>query len=229
MVRAGFRMLLEAQPDMVIIGEAESGIEGLALVEDARPDVLLLDESMPEMGGAEIAQLVKARYPEIRILAVTIHDSQAYLLQMLEAGVDGYLPKRAAAEELVTAVRQVFAGERYIHPSLVDAYLARPDEKSETGELTSRQLQVLQLVADGMTSQRVGEGLGISARTVDRHIENMLRRLKMHSRVELVRYAIRQGLIDVEDQSGSGTSSPDRESPHPSSSTPTSLSNSNVW
>lgn len=206
MVRAGFRMLLEAQPDMVIIGEAESGSEGLALLETLKPDVVLLDVSMPEMEGDDIAQTLKERYPEIRILVVTIHDSQAYLLRMLDAGVDGYLPKRAAAEELVNAIRRVQAGERYVYPSLVGAlvngYLGRPDESSVSGGLTHRQRQVLQFVADGMTSQRVGEELGISARTVDRHIENMLRRLKMHSRVELVRYAIREGLIDTEDQSG---------------------------
>jgi two-component system response regulator NreC len=204
MVRAGFRMLLEAQPDMAIVGEAESGREGLVMLETTRPDVVLLDVSMPELSGAETAQLLKAQYPEVRILAVTIHDSQAYLLQMLDAGVDGYLPKRAAADELVNAVRTVHAGERYIHPSLVGAlvngYLTRPEEKLKSRELTPRQREVLRLVADGLTSQKVGEELGLSARTVDRHIENMLRRLKMHSRVELVRYAIREGLIDVEDQ-----------------------------
>jgi two-component system response regulator NreC len=197
-------MLLEAQPDMAIIGEAESGPEGLAMLETIQADVILLDVSMPDLGGAETAELLKTRYPEVRILAVTIHDSQAYLLQMLNAGVDGYLPKRAAAEELVNAVRAVHAGERYIHPSLVGAlvngYLTRPEEKSKSQALTPRQREVLRLVADGLTSQKVGEELGLSARTVDRHIENMLRRLNMHSRVELVRYAIREGLIDVEDQ-----------------------------
>ncbi len=205
MVRAGFRMLFEAQPDMVIVGEAESGAEGMALLETVQSDVIVLDVSMPELGGAEVAQLLKEQYPHVRILAVTIHDSQAYLLQMLDAGVDGYLPKRAAAEELVNAVRTVHAGERYLHPSLVGAlmngYLTRPEEQPKSRELTPRQREVLTLVADGLTSQMVGEKLGLSARTVDRHIENMLRRLKMHSRVELVRYAIREGLIDAEDQS----------------------------
>jgi two-component system response regulator NreC len=201
MVRAGFRMLLEAQRDMAIIGEAESGRGVLPLLEAAQPDVVLLDISMPDMGGAEVAQLLKNRYPEIRILAVTIHDAQEYLLMMLDAGVDGYLPKRAAAEELVNAVRTVHAGERYVHPSmvgaLVEGYLTRPDDRPPSRELTARQRQVLRLVANGLTSHE----LGLSARTVDRHIENMLRRLKMHSRVELVRYAIRERLIDAQDRS----------------------------
>jgi DNA-binding NarL/FixJ family response regulator len=209
MVRAGFRMLFEAQPDMAVIGESESGSEGLALLETVRPDVLLLDVSMPAMGGPEITTLLKARFPDVRILALTIHDSQADLLQMLDAGVDGYLPKRAAAEELLKAVRALHAGERYVHPSLVGPLVlpligrdpARPEEKPPSGVLTHRQLQVLGLVANGLTSQKVGEALGLSGRTVDRHIENMLRKLKMHSRVELVLYAIREGLIDVEDRS----------------------------
>jgi two-component system response regulator NreC len=204
MVRAGFRMLLEAQPDMAIIGEAESGREGLAMLETLQPDLILLDVSMPEMGGAETARVLKARHPEVRILAVTIHDNQAYLLQMLDAGVDGYLPKRAAADELVNAVRRVHAGERYIHPSLVGAlvngYLIRPEEKPISRGLTPRQRQVLRMVAEGLTSQQVAEELDLSARTVDRHIENMLRRFKMHSRVELVSHAIREGLLDAEDQ-----------------------------
>jgi two-component system response regulator NreC len=203
MVRAGFHMLLDAQPDMEIVGEANSGDAGLALLETLRPDVILLDVSMPGMGGAETTRRLKASYPEVRILTVTIHDNQAYMLQMLNAGVDGYLPKRAAAAELVNAVRTVYAGERYIHASLVgalvDGYLTRPEGKKRKKELTPRQLEVIKLVADGLTNQKVAEKLGLSSRTVDRHIENMMRRLKMHSRVELVRYAIREGLVKITD------------------------------
>ena len=203
MVRAGFRMLLEAQPDMEIVGEAASGEAGSSLVETLRPDVILLDVSMPGVGGPETARQLKADNPGIRILAVTIHDDQAYLLQMLDAGADGYLPKTAAAAELVNAVRTVHAGERYIHASLVGAlvngYLTRPEESKRARGLTARQLEVLSLVAEGLTNQKVAERLGLSPRTVDRHLENMLRRLKMHSRVELVRYALRERLIETED------------------------------
>lgn len=203
MVRAGFRMLLEAQPGMEIVGEAASGDAGLNLAATCKPDVILLDVSMPGVGGPETARQLKADYPGIRILAVTIHDDQAYLLQMLDAGADGYLPKTAAAAELVNAVRTVHAGERYIHASLVGAlvngYLTRPEESKRARGLTARQLEVLSLVAEGLTNQKVAERLGLSPRTVDRHLENMLRRLKMHSRVELVRYALREGLIETED------------------------------
>lgn len=203
MVRAGFHMLLGAQPDMEILGEASSGDAGLALMESLQPNVILLDVSMPGMGGAETARRLKASYPEVKILTVTIHDDQAYLLQMLNAGVDGYLPKRAAANELVNAVRAVYAGERYIHASLVgalvDGYLTRPEAKKREKELTPRQLEVIRLLAGGLTNQKVADELGLSPRTVDRHIENMMRRLKMHSRVELVTYAIREGLVEIGD------------------------------
>lgn len=201
MVRAGFRMLLGAQPDMEIVGEAASGEEGLTLVAGLRPDVILLDISMTGMGGADTARAIKALLPEVAILAVTLYDDQEHLLQMLNAGANGYLPKRAAADELVSAVRAVHAGERCIHNSmigaLVNGYLCQPEDK-RSRTLTKRQLEVLDLVAQGRTNQGVAEELGLSPRTVDRHLENMMRRLKMHSRVELVNYAMQEGLIEPE-------------------------------
>lgn len=206
MVRAGFQMLLEAQPDMEIVAQADSGEVGLALVDQFRPDVILLDISMPGMGGTETARILKSGHPEIKILAVTIHSSKAYLLEMLDAGADGYLPKRAAAQELVNAIRAVHAGRTYIFTGLIDAlvegYRTRTEEFHEdqdSEELTPRQRQVLRMIGDGMTSHRIAEELELSARTVDRHVENMMKRLGIHSRIELVKYAIREGLIEVSD------------------------------
>jgi two-component system, NarL family, response regulator NreC len=206
MVRAGFRMLLNAQPDMHIVGEASSGEQGLELAAKECPDVILLDVSMPGKGGVETARGIKLDCPETAILAVTIHTEQAYLLQMLEAGVDGYLPKRAAADELVNAIRTVHEGNNYVFPGLIDAlvdgFRARSDESLEGNKksiLTDRQLQVLRYIADGLTSQRTAERLGLSVRTVERHVENMMRRLDVHSRVELVRVAIREGILEVDD------------------------------
>jgi two-component system response regulator NreC len=206
MVRAGFRMLLNAQPDMHIVGEASSGEQGLELAIKECPNVILLDVSMPGKGGVETARGIKAHCPETAILAVTIHTEQAYLLEMLEAGVDGYLPKRAAADELVNAIRTVHAGNNYVFPGLIDAlvdgFRARTDETLEGNKksiLTDRQLQVLRYIADGLTSQRTAEQLGLSVRTVERHVENMMRRLDVHSRVELVRVAIREGILEVDD------------------------------
>jgi two-component system response regulator NreC len=206
MVRAGFQMLLEAQSDMQIVAQADSGEAGLALVDEFRPDLILLDVSMPGMGGAETARALKSRYPDIKILAVTIHSSKAYLLEMLDAGVDGYLPKRAAAEELVNAIRTVQSGRTYVFPGLIDALVEGLRTRSEEAMeergpevLTPRQRQVLRLIADGMTSQRIADQLELSVRTIDRHVENMMNRLGIHSRIELVKYAIREGLIEVSD------------------------------
>lgn len=202
MVRAGFRMLLEAQPDMEIVGEASSGDEGLAMLSNLTPDVILLDVSMPGMSGIETAQEIKRRLPDVKILAVTIHNDLAYLMQMLDAGADGYLPKQAAAPDLVGAVRTVLAGERYIHVSLLGALVQSHQRQAEvktSPQLTGRQLEVLILVARGLTNQKVAEELGLSSRTVDRHLENMMKRLQMHSRMELVSYALREGWISLEE------------------------------
>lgn len=202
MVRAGFRMLLDAQPDMEIVGEADRGATGIEMAKSIVPDVVLLDISMPGLGGTETARQLKGLPHPPAVLAVTIYESQAYLLEMLDAGVDGYLPKRAAAHELVNAIRTVHAGKSYVYPELVDALIDGYRDRDRTLEspseqpvLTARQRQVLALIADGHTSQRVAERLGLSARTVDRHVENMMRRLGIHSRVELVAHALRHGLI----------------------------------
>ncbi len=206
MVRAGFRMLIESQPDMTIVGEAGSGDEGLELLARMPADVVLLDVSMPGLDAAETARLLKRERPERAILVVSIHTSQAYLLEMLDAGVDGYLPKRAAADELLEAIRTVRTGQRYIHPdlvgTLVDGYRLRTGVETNSDDvvgLTPRQRQVLRLVADGLTSQQIGEKLGLSARTVERHIANIMGRLGVRSRIDLVKYAIRTGLADVDE------------------------------
>jgi len=209
MVRAGFRMLIESQPDMLIAGEAGSGDEGLDLLAREATDVMLLDISMPGLDAAETARILKTRQPDLAILVVSIHTSQAYLLEMLDAGVDGYLPKRAAAGELIDAIRTVRAGQRYIHPdlvgTLVDGYRVRAGVDAKSGDahnLTPRQRQVLRLVAAGLTSQQIGEKLGLSARTVERHIANIMGRLGVRSRIDLVKYAIRTGLVDVDESGG---------------------------
>lgn len=206
MVRAGFRMLIESQPDMSITGEAGSGDEGLALLDHEPVDVVLLDISMPGIDSAEATRIFKTLYPETAILIVSIHTSQAYLLEMLNAGVDGYLPKRAAAAELLAAIRTVNMSKRYVHPDLIGALVDGVREQTsadpnagDVAQITARQRQVLHLVADGLTSQQIGGKLGLSSRTVERHIANIMDRLGVRSRVELVKYAIRTGLIDAND------------------------------
>jgi two-component system response regulator NreC len=204
-VRTGLRMMLEAEPDLVIVAEAESGEEALDKVEASKPDIVIMDVSLPGMDGAITTRLLRERFPSISVLALTIHEDERYFFQMLNAGASGYLPKRAAPTDLVAAVRTVNQGHVYLYPSLATAlvgdYLQRAetggDERQSYDELTPRQRQVLTLMAEGMSNSEIAERLGISTKTVARHRENMMARLNLHSRTELVKYAIRKGLIDI--------------------------------
>jgi len=200
-VRAGLRMLLQAQPDMEIVAEASSGPEAIELVQTQQFDVALMDVSMPEMNGIEATRQLKACCPSIAILALTIHEEEDYFFQMLDAGASGYVPKRAAPEDLLQAIRKVHQGEIFLHSSvagaLVEDFLHRgvsaPAE--DLSNLTSREQEVLTLIAEGLTNKLIGEQLGISPKTVARHRDNIAHKLKLSSRAELARYAIQKGLI----------------------------------
>lgn len=204
-VRTGLRMMLEAEPDLVIVAEAESGEEALDKVESSKPDIIIMDVSLPGMDGAIATSLLRDRFPGISVLALTIHEDERYFFQMLNAGASGYLPKRAAPTDLVAAVHTVNQGNVFLYPSLATAlvgdYLQRAetggDERQSYDELTPRQRQVLTLMAEGMSNSEIAERLDISTKTVARHRENMMARLNLHSRTELVKYAIRKGLIDI--------------------------------
>jgi len=204
-VRAGLRMMLEAEPDLEIVAEAESGEEALQRAGECTPDVVIMDVGLPGMGGVETTRLMRDRYPDIPILALTIHEDARYFFQMLDAGAAGYLPKRAAPTDLVTAIRTVYEGHVYLYPSLATAlvgdYLQRAesggDEQRSYDELTPRQRQVLTLVAEGLSNAEIADRLEISAKTVARHRENIMARLNLHSRTELVKYAIRKGLTEI--------------------------------
>jgi two-component system response regulator NreC len=204
-VRTGLRMMLEAEPDLEIVAEAESGEEALQRAGECTPDVVIMDVGLPGMGGVETTRLMRDRYPDIPILALTIHEDARYFFQMLDAGAAGYLPKRAAPTDLVTAIRTVHEGHVYLYPSLATAlvgdYLQRAesggDEQRSYDELTPRQRQVLTLVAEGLSNAEIADRLEISAKTVARHRENIMARLNLHSRTELVKYAIRKGLTEV--------------------------------
>jgi len=204
-VRTGLRMMLEAEPDLEIVAEAESGEEALQRVGQCTPDVVIMDVGLPGMGGVETTRVMRDRYPDIPILALTIHEDERYFFQMLDAGAAGYLPKRAAPTDLVNAIRTVHEGHVYLYPSLATAlvgdYLQRAesggDEQRSYDELTPRQRQVLTLVAEGLSNAEIADRLEISAKTVARHRENIMARLNLHSRTELVKYAIRKGLTEV--------------------------------
>lgn len=206
-VRGGLRMLLASQSDLEIVGEASNGQEALELVRSKRPDVVLMDIQMPDMNGIEATERIRAIYPQTAVLALTMHEDDQYFFEMLRAGASGYVPKRAAPDELILAIRAVSSGGAYIYPSLTSRllsdYLQRvdsPDQPLIHDDLTPREREVLTLIAEGLTNTAIAEQLVISAKTVDRHRENIMRKLNLHSRVDLVKYAIQKGLIDLHDE-----------------------------
>ena len=202
-VRSGLRMLLDDQPDLTIEGEAGSGAQALALAAELKPDVAVMDITLPDMSGIDVTRRIKAAVPQVAVVALTIHEDEQYFFEMLQAGASGYVPKRAAPDDLLTAIRAAYRGETYIYPSLakllVRDFLARGGETgtNETiNGLTPREQEVLALLAEGRTNEEIADLLSISAHTVARHRENLMGKLGLHSRSELVKYAIRKGLIE---------------------------------
>lgn len=201
-VRSGLRMLLEGEPDVEIVGEFGLAKEALASLDRLKPDVVVMDIGLPDLSGIDAAREVKRLREGTAVVALTIHEDEEYFFKMLDAGASGYVPKRAAPEELLTAIRAAAVGEVYLYPSmaklLVKDYLTQEPQAETRGGmdgLTDREQEVLAHLADGATNLEIGETLGISPKTVARHRENIMRKLGMHSRTELVKYAIRKGII----------------------------------
>lgn len=216
-VRTGLRSYLETQPGLEVIAEAKNGLEALEQAEKAQPDIVLMDVTMPDMDGMEATRQLKHLYPECQVLVLTVHSDKQYFMQMLAAGASGYLTKQAAADELVAAIQAVAAGHVYLQPALarwlLDDYQRLANHTatlsfSETNEnnrnavdldiLSKRERQVLELVGEGLNNQTIGEKLGLSPKTIARHRERIMKKLNMHSRTELVKFAIRTGLISLE-------------------------------
>jgi DNA-binding NarL/FixJ family response regulator len=198
LVRHGLRMVLNAAPDMEVVAEAGDGAQAVELGLREDVDLAVLDVMMPRLTGLQAAAELSHRRPELRLLMLSMHDSEQYLFEALRAGASGYVLKTAADRDLVEAVRAAMRGEPFLYPAAVTAlirdYLVRAEAPADP--LTPRELQVLKLIAEAHTSDRIAEELSISRRTVDRHRENILAKLGMRDRVELTRYAIRRGLID---------------------------------
>jgi two-component system response regulator NreC len=197
-VRSGLRMLLDNEADLTIVGEADTGQEALQLVEQLQPDLVLMDIGLPDLSGIDVTYQIKQRWPKIAVVALTIHEDEEYFFKMLQAGVNGYVPKRAAPEELLIAIRTTIEGGVYLYPSLakllVKDYLAgeRPDQLDG---LTEREQEILAHLAEGASNEAIADTLNISQKTVSRHRENIMRKLNLHSRADLVKYAIRKGII----------------------------------
>jgi two-component system response regulator NreC len=201
-VRSGLRMLLENEADLVILGEAGDGQQALGLVAKLKPDVVIMDITLPDMSGIEVTRRIKQSHPKIAVVALTIHEDQQYFFEMLQVGASAYVPKRAAPNDLIAAIRAAHRGEMYIYPSLakllVSDFLSRAgegDEKATMNGLTPREQEVLSMLAEGKTNEEIAVALTISRHTVARHRENLMGKLGLHNRSELVKYAIRKSLI----------------------------------
>jgi len=197
-VRQGFRRILDAQPDMEIVGEASNGKEALDLAAQLTPDVVVMDVAMPELNGIEATRRMAEAAPRTRVLALSMHKDSVYVREILRAGARGYLLKDAVDEDLIAAVRAVSRGEGYLSPGVADAVLTdyRQHVTDPIDLLTSREREVLQLIAEGKTNKEIATTLNLSVYTVDAHRGRIMEKLNLHSTGELVRFAIRKGLVD---------------------------------
>ena len=197
-VRQGFRLILEAQPDMEVVGEASNGREAIQQAEKLRPDVVVMDVALPELNGIEATRRINQALPRTRVLALSMHKDSVYVREILRAGARGYLLKDAIDSDLVDAVRHVARGEGYISPAVSEAVLSdyRRHVTDPIDLLTSREREVLQMLAEGKTNKEVAVALNLSVYTVDAHRGRIMEKLNLHSIGELVRFAIHNGLID---------------------------------
>jgi DNA-binding NarL/FixJ family response regulator len=200
-VLAGLKALVGADPDFAIVGEARDGRTALRLAMQLTPDVVVLDVSLPEMNGIELAAALRSERPDCRILVLTVHEERAYLRQLLELGVGGYLLKRSAADELSRAIRAVAAGGVYLDPAIAGKAVGGlgrvrgPSQSGEAAELSDRESDVLRMVASGHSNKAISARLSISVKTVETYKARAMGKLGFHSRVELVRYAADQGWL----------------------------------
>jgi DNA-binding NarL/FixJ family response regulator len=203
-VRRGLRALLEAVPDFRVTGETGDGLEVVRLVEELRPQVLVLDLMMPGVGGLEVARQVNLRFPTTKVVILSMHANEAYVLEALRNGASAYVLKDAGGGELLQAVRSVVAGSRYLSAPLSERAIADYVEKAKSapldpvGELTTREREVLGLAAEGQSTGDIAARLGISPRTAETHRANLMRKLGLHNQTALVRFAIRQGILPPE-------------------------------
>ena len=197
-VRHGFKMILSAQSDMEIVGEAGNGREAVDLAAELRPDVVVMDVAMPELNGIEATRRLTAANPHARVLALSMHKDSVYVREILRAGARGYLLKDSGPADLVAAVRAIASGEGYLSPAVSDAVLNdyRKHVTNPIDLLSSREREVLQMLAEGKTNKEIAVILNLSVYTVDAHRGRIMEKLNLHSINELVRFAVRNGLVD---------------------------------
>ncbi len=197
-VRQGFKMILGAQTDMEIVGEAANGREAIELAERLKPDIVVMDVAMPELNGIEATRRLLGSVPHTRVLALSMHKDSVYVREILRAGARGYLLKDSGAEDLVRAIRAIAGGESWLSPAVSNAVLDdyRRHVTNPIDLLTSREREVLQMLAEGKTNKEIAVVLNLSVYTVDAHRGRIMEKLNLHSINELVRFAVRNGLID---------------------------------
>ncbi len=197
-VRQGFKMILGAQPDFEIVGEAGNGREAVELAENLKPDIVVMDVSMPELNGIEATRRLSTSVPHCRVVALSMHKDNVYVREILRAGARGYLLKDSESADVVSAVRAVAQGEGYISPAVSNAVLGdyRKHVTNPIDLLSSREREVLQMLAEGKTNKEIAVVLNLSVYTVDAHRGRIMEKLNVHSINELVRFAVRNGLID---------------------------------
>lgn len=215
-LREGIRYLLSASGQVDVVGEAEDGLQAVEMVEKLKPDAVLMDIAMPRMNGIEATAELKKRHPNLPILILSMYDSEEYVLPILKAGASGYVLKRAAAQELVSALKAVVAGQVILHPDVARTVMESIHEGGSSGpaahpaqkepgmhpqleQLTDREREVLTLIAQGLTNQQIAEKLFISIKTVQAHRANLMEKLDLHDAVELTKFAIKTGLVPLED------------------------------
>ncbi len=201
-VRDGLRMLLQSEPDFVIVAEAENGREAVAQAKETRPDLAILDISMPDLSGLEATRLIKAESPQTQVLILTMHDNDEYFFRAIEAGASGYVLKKAATQDLIAAARAVARGEAFLYPSvakkLITDYVRRVQpgtESSGYSSLSEREREILLLLAEGLSNQKIADRLSITQSTLQTHRAHILEKLGLRTTADLIRYAVQHGLV----------------------------------
>ncbi len=202
LLRDGIRALLGLHEDIEIVGEASEGKEAIEKVRELLPEVVVMDIAMPGMDGLEATRRIMKQNPKIKVLVLTQHDNKEYILSAIKAGAAGYVPKRALGSELVSAIRTVHKGDSFLYPSaaaaLIEDYLQQAERGEPYDRLTAREREILKLIADGNTSREIAEMLFLSLKTVLGHRTKIMGKLDIHNRTELIKYAMRKGLVSME-------------------------------